>query len=172
VLRGDGWASENLEKIFLPTSKVWVFGSDIPPLPNFRRAIVIDWDSNLVFGGGGVGEFDMNYMYVNYYVSNRVFDLITSHFGGQRANVTYYFNFDTDINHGVHWVDDVGYGGLIEFVPHNPTRSGYTFAGWYREIEGINKWDFESDRLPEELRDENNRVVYQETRLYAKWVKN
>jgi len=50
--------------------------------------------------------------------------------------------------------------------PTDPTRSGYTFAGWYRDIScsisGIchydNEWDFDSD------------VVTDEITLYAKWT--
>jgi len=108
----------------------------------------------------------------NFLIPNTIFEICErAYFGMKNANITYYFNFNTDINHGVYWADDEDYGGLICFIPHSPVRTGYTFAGWYKEPEGINKWDFESDRLPEELLDDNG-VVYQETRLYAKWVKN
>ena len=91
-----------------------------------------------------------------------------------RANVSYFFNYDNEENYGYYWVDDFDYGSRIEYVPEDPTREGYTFCGWYKEAECINKWDFDSDTLPEESteisEDGKEEVVYQETKLYAKWV--
>lgn len=43
--------------------------------------------------------------------------------------------------------------------PTDPTRPGYTFGGWYKEPENINKWNFETDKVTED------------TSLYAKWLK-
>jgi uncharacterized repeat protein (TIGR02543 family) len=44
-------------------------------------------------------------------------------------------------------------------APKAPTRSGYTFIGWYKESSCINKWDF-------------NAYVVSNITLYAKWVIN
>ena len=44
--------------------------------------------------------------------------------------------------------------------PSDPTKSGYTFAGWYKETACENVWDFDND------------VVTDETTLYAKWTAN
>jgi uncharacterized repeat protein (TIGR02543 family) len=43
-------------------------------------------------------------------------------------------------------------------APAAPTKSGFTFTGWYKESETTNIWDFSTDR------------VYSNTTLYAKWV--
>jgi uncharacterized repeat protein (TIGR02543 family) len=43
-------------------------------------------------------------------------------------------------------------------APTAPTKSGGTFAGWYKESETTNIWDFSTDR------------VYSNITLYAKWV--
>ena len=43
-------------------------------------------------------------------------------------------------------------------APANPTRSGYTFDGWYKEKELKNKWDFNKDTVTENIT------------LYAKWT--
>ena len=46
------------------------------------------------------------------------------------------------------------------------------FYGWYKEPECVNLWDFEIDRLPKAQYDEEGTETYQETKLYAKWIKN
>lgn len=45
-------------------------------------------------------------------------------------------------------------------APANPKRSGYTFAGWYKDADCTQAWDFSKD------------VVTADMTLYAKWVKN
>ena len=90
------------------------------------------------------------------------------------SNVSYFYNYETEENNGYYWIDDWDYGSKIEFIPPEPEREGYTFGGWYKEPECINKWDFETDVLPEERTEVNEEgeeeVIYQETKLYAKWV--
>ena len=90
------------------------------------------------------------------------------------SNVSYFYNYETEENYGYYWIDDWDYGSKIEFIPPEPEREGYTFGGWYKEPECINEWNFETDVLPEERTEINEEgeeeVVYQETKLYAKWV--
>src|SRR5699024_8139332 len=90
------------------------------------------------------------------------------------SNVSYFYNYETEENYGYYWIDDWNYGSKIEFIPPEPEREGYTFGGWYKEPECINKWDFETDVLPEERTEINEEgeegVVSQETKLYAKWL--
>lgn len=96
------------------------------------------------------------------------------------ANVSYYYNCENEENKVYYFIDDYDYGEKIEFIPPEPKREGYTFDGWYKEPECINKWDFETDTLPEEKTeqklDPNSQygvkevTVYQETILYAKWI--
>ena len=45
--------------------------------------------------------------------------------------------------------------------PISPTRSGYTFAGWYKEAATTNAWVFSTDTMPA-----------QNITLYAKWAAN
>ena len=45
--------------------------------------------------------------------------------------------------------------------PEEPTRVGYTFNAWYKEVGLINLWDFSTQRMPA------NNVT-----LYAKWIAN
>ena len=51
----------------------------------------------------------------------------------------------------------VEYGSKIE-EPTAPTKSGYTFAGWYKDSELAIAWDFNAD------------TVTEPTTLYAKWT--
>ena len=44
--------------------------------------------------------------------------------------------------------------------PVSPTRSGYTFQGWYKNAALTQPWDFDSD------------VITANTTLYAKWSRN
>ncbi len=94
--------------------------------------------------------------------------------GTERANVSYYYNYENAENDGYYWIDDCDYGEEIEFIPPEPTREGYEFGGWYKEPECINKWDFYFDTLPvektETVDNVAERIVYQETILYAKWI--
>ena len=87
------------------------------------------------------------------------------------ANVSYYYNYENAPNDGYYWIDNYGYGEEIEYIPANPIRDGYTFGGWYKESECISIWDFETDSLPQGKYDENEVRIYQETKLYAKWIK-
>jgi len=40
----------------------------------------------------------------------------------------------------------------------DPTRCGYTFAAWYKEVEWTNEWEFDSDKVAADMT------------LYAKWI--
>ena len=87
------------------------------------------------------------------------------------ANVSYYYNYGGSDNAGYYWIDNCDYGSKIEYEPEEPVREGYSFEGWYKEPECKTKWDFETDTLPTAQFDEDNNVLYQETKLYAKWLK-
>lgn len=82
------------------------------------------------------------------------------------ANVSYIYNYEDAPNDGYYFIDDCN-NELIEFVPDDPEREGYTFKGWYKEAECASKWDFEIDIVPEK----DNEEEFIETKLYAKWDK-
>ena len=88
-----------------------------------------------------------------------------------KANTAYMFNYENCPNDGYFFINDFEYGTTIETTPYEPIRDGYTFSGWYKESECINAWNFEKDTLPQTQYDEQEREIYQETKLYAKWIK-
>ncbi|MEH6936749.1 InlB B-repeat-containing protein [Bacillus sp. JJ664] len=52
------------------------------------------------------------------------------------------------------------YNTTIEQPPTAPTRKGYTFAGWYKDAEGQETWNFVTDKVTNDVT------------LYAKWLLN
>ncbi|HJB92676.1 MAG TPA: InlB B-repeat-containing protein [Candidatus Borkfalkia stercoripullorum] len=87
----------------------------------------------------------------------------------QIANTSYMFNYEGEPNEGYFFINDFERGGLIEDTPYEPRREGYTFAGWYKEPECVNAWDFSKDTLPVAEYDEEGNLLFVETKLYAKW---
>lgn len=49
-------------------------------------------------------------------------------------------------------------GGTLIKAPASPVRSGYVFGGWYKEAGLVNRWNFNLDK------------VTQDITLYAKWI--
>ncbi len=86
------------------------------------------------------------------------------------ANVSFMYNYENAKNDGYYWIDDYDYGEKIAYIPENPERDGYAFDGWYKEPECMNRWDFDADTLPEVKYTDDEEEIYQETKLYAKWI--
>ena len=158
--------SEKLEKVYFPTS-VYVVSGSFRNSPNLTKIISM--------AGAFIVTTSQS---VKTYVSDREYTNVPPnslyYYAFDRANVSFFYNYETEKNYGYYWIDDYDYGSKIEFIPPEPEREGYTFGGWYKEPECINKWDFETDVLPEERTEINEdgekEVVYQETKLYAKWL--
>lgn len=159
---GGTWKSENLRRIYIPfPAAVYVTMSS--GISNLERVIVLE---HRAIGGGGFFITSLNGDKYGYPIGG---DSISGQ--GKCANVSYMFNYEDSPNHGYYWIDDYDYGTKITYIPENPTRVGYIFDGWYKEEECINKWDFDVDILPDALCDNHERVLFQETILYAKWIK-
>ena len=86
------------------------------------------------------------------------------------ANISYLFNYEENPNEGYFFVDLLEESGKITKPPYDPKRDGYKFAGWYKEAECLNVWDFENDIVKINFDEEGNRI-YEEICLYAKWEK-
>jgi uncharacterized repeat protein (TIGR02543 family) len=82
--------------------------------------------------------------------------VVSAVFPATAAANTYTVTFDSQGGSAVS-PQDVAYGGLLT-KPAAPTRTGYTFGGWYKESSCTNLWNFGSD------------TVTGTTTLYAKWT--
>ncbi|KOP71417.1 hypothetical protein AMS59_18520 [Lysinibacillus sp. FJAT-14745] len=71
---------------------------------------------------------------------------------------SYTVTFDSDGGSEV-TPEEVKEGELVK-TPTAPTKEGYTFAGWYKDNELSEAWDFAKD------------VVIENVTLYAKWTKD
>ena len=161
---GATWQSEKLEKLYLP----WNIPADNAILDichNLHSVFILSYDpdgSALHYLTEGLAFYINRYLFEEVY-----FDSVY----GRPANVSYYYNDGRTENYGCYWIDNVPYGSVLDVLPpEDPVSEGKTFAGWYKEPECINAWDFETDTTPEEKLDEDGNVIYQETALYAKWV--
>jgi hypothetical protein len=142
--------SETLEKIFFLTR----IPSIIDRKEHVKIFVIDSPKEELWWGGYGSSNMYSAYVYkgIHSYYKHPFGDLINS------ANITYYLNHDTDINYGVHWIDDVDDGHVIEFAPPNPARLGYQFMGWFTEPETVNEWNFDVS------------IVVDTQQLFAKWI--
>lgn len=88
------------------------------------------------------------------------------------ANVTYMYNYKGSPNKGCYWVDSYD-ESIITYIPPIPEREGYKFAGWYKDEECKDEWDFENDITGKEVIIGGYTVYdkeYEGIYLYAKWI--
>lgn len=183
----DGkWESEVLKKVFIPFS-VSIVEDILKPCSNLEKVILLSHkEINKYYSNYYYDASNFNYCFTtsyNYIVGDEL-NICYSGVGDYYfGNVSYWYNYKNSPNDGYYWVDDYNYGEKITYIPEEPKREGYEFIGWYKEPECINKWRFETDKLPEKLYatvtpptkltdPHHNMEVYQETKLYAKWIKN
>ena len=156
--------SKKLEKVYI-TSSIHIVSGSFRNSPNLEKAVIIT-NEDIIGSISSARRYYSNKEYLSFSAHSQEYN--------GRANVSYFYNYETEENYGYYWIDDWDYGSKIEFIPPEPEREGYIFGGWYKEPECINKWNFESDVLPEESTEMNEEgeeeVIYQETKLYAKWL--
>ena len=73
-------------------------------------------------------------------------------------NVIYELNYD-GLSYGYDYYDD----SLIDYIPVNPVRKGYTFTGWYVDSLCTNQFDFVNTKI------DKIGSTYNPTLLYAGW---
>lgn len=72
---------------------------------------------------------------------------------------TYVVNFDTQGGNTIESIKSIKKDSIIT-KPVNPIRTGYTFEGWYANLDYQNGWNFEIDKVNANIN------------LYAKWKLN
>jgi len=158
--------SQKLKKIFVSSQcRIRRYGRKglFYDCPNFEGCFIL---------GGEDIDLEYYFKHWDYSVATfyAAFGKAAEHSAVKTANVSYDYNYEHAPNDGYYWIDNYNYGERIVYIPEAPVRGGYTFGGWYKEAECINVWDFATDVLPEAQLDEEGQELYQETRLFAKWV--
>ncbi len=167
--------SPNLEKVFIAKAAPehildWCdieFPKGSDNNANLKSGTISCFEDKYIYHVESPRGFYVSYEYFKTYIEGRDYYPDTC-----IANVTYNWNYSESENQGVYWIDDYNYGAKIEYIPDKPAREGYDFDGWYKEAECVTPWDFENDALPQEQRTEDGLLIYQETKLFAKWIKN
>lgn len=121
------------------------------------------WRSNLYPSLTSLPNIDLKV-----FVSEKFYNLVTKGYEEnnvfeQKGNVVYYIDEETTF-----FVDDVN-ETKVNVVPPTPYKEGYTFDGWYKDLDYIEKWDFEKDVVPQKICDERGGDQFVETKIYAKW---
>jgi len=75
----------------------------------------------------------------------------------KQVTSTYTVNFDSDGGSSVASVAGVASGSTV-IIPADPTKTGYSFGGWYADLALTQYWDFESSK------------VTADTTLHANWI--
>ena len=155
--------SENLKKMYFNTNIIGVLG--VGRLIEICSNEVTYYIPSYQDGIHNLFENSRNafYSYEDYLISSNDY-----HFNiNEIANISYYYNYEKE-GYQTYFIDNV-FNEIIINIPPNPKRKGYTFDGWYKEKECINKWDFEKEIIPEKMYDSEGNYDYKETIIYAKW---
>ena len=155
--------SENLKKMYFNTNiiDISVAGDLIEICSNEVTYYIPSYQNGMshLFGNSR----NALYSYEDYLISSNDY-----HFNiNEIANISYYYNYEKE-GYQTYFIDNV-FNETIINIPPNPKREGYTFDGWYKEKECINKWDFEKEIIPEKMYDSEGNYDYKETIIYAKW---
>lgn len=171
------FVSDKLEKLYIPfvvQKKAW---SNYLNTGSLRNGAIVQWKSADIWlkSKSVINGFKtyQELLRVGYFENSR------TNYYNTLANVSYMYNYADAVDDGYYWVDSYD-NSIITFIPPEPTRKGYHFAGWYKEPECENAWDFSTDKTGEELPIDMSLITseaeaqYTENdglKLYAKWIK-
>lgn len=164
--------SENLKKLFMP--KTNFYGRQFI-CEKLEKIILYNYTENFLhelsyFKSSQKIKLYVSSQYIlpdNQQITSELF--LGDGIKAYAANVSYMCNYESAPNYGYYFIDDCDYSSVINFVPPEPVRFGYSFGGWYREPECETVWNFETDTLPQ-ARVDGDIECYTETKLYAKWI--
>lgn len=182
------FSSEKLKRVYIEIEEIWLNKAFNPDFfsykcPNFDKVIFILYD--YVDKRPSIGRMQSVFFRSDYINSEKYmffFDekekkIMLDEYTDLPANVSYYHNYQNAPREGYYWIDDYD-NELIQYIPKDPQREGYTFAGWYKESECLERWNFEIDKIPQKIIEEASNTdkyqlyTYRETKLYAKWNEN
>ena len=133
----------------------WEFKTTPVNVTGFKPAAHLEVDSTKVADASKLSEFeDIIYGTSSTDARLPLPDEVMTLFGGEA--VTYTVTFDTDEGSTVE--DQVIPAGGKIVKPDDPTKTDYTFAGWYSNAAKTNAWNF------------NTGTVDSDMTLYAKWT--
>ncbi|KAI0985765.1 hypothetical protein GJ496_006356 [Pomphorhynchus laevis] len=137
-------SSLNTDKlILLADAKAYNYGL-------FGNVSVDVLDNNIV---EEIGTYDVSYISENGIEVSTKATVLANPIS--KYAVSYESNGGTAVNSEI-----VALNGLVT-KPTNPTKAGFSFAGWYKDPGLTDEWDFATDKMPA-----NN------IKLYAKWTVN
>lgn len=199
--RRISFVSDRLKKVYVPYDVAdRIFNSCLFDHCSKMEKLIINTsiiDDALHFG---VDRYYPSQVFDNYFADKVWEDKITDNVGGSEelpeeaytaksrrdydsedlllpANVSYYLNYENAANGGLYFIDDYD-NEIISYKVTAPNRDGYEFGGWYKEPECVNEWNFKTDLVYKPLNekgryeaDENGKLIYSVTNLYAKWIK-
>ena len=158
--------SEKLKTIYFPSgfSRVMTDGSFYEKMPNVEKVF---W-GDIIYNGRLCYSSKTSLTYIsqkNFYTDShfKIAGNDLSHF--RLSNVVYYINDGTENTYFVDYVS----GAVVNVEPPTPYREGYKFKGWYKEVECINKWDFEKDEVPQIEYNSEGKEIFKEIKIYAGW---
>lgn len=135
-----------------------ISGNDNPALP--FKVYLVDLDKYEYLNYGPI--IHVSKELYRKCVSNNIIDEETGYAKGggstlKIANISFISENET------YFIANYDEGEKITYIPEDPVRTDYTFDGWYKEEECINKWNFENDIV---AFDATEKIL----KLYAKWI--
>lgn len=157
-------AITNAKKLYFPKNYSFKYSSFNFQLPDNETGI-----TTYISESSFTNYFDSIYKNVcmncdKVFASEKFFDEHGSIYKLEKANVAYY------IDEEIYFIDDCD-GTIVNVIPPVPYKEGYEFVGWYKDINGIDKWDFENDTISKKEYDEEGNYIFNETKIYSKWKK-
>lgn len=137
--------------LYLPKSLLWPLGS------------YIYGDTKLF-----LMEFnDLSFLYElrrRFYLSEKLYNRVAEEYDLENPQNSFHIaNMEFVSEDATYFIADYDEGELIGYIPADPVRAYFSFAGWYKEPECENAWNFEENTFSLA----NGQTIM---KLYAKWL--
>ena len=157
--------SSVLEILILPSTLKWFDNSPFYYCPKLKEVYINNATKALEDSGIFSGIAYVPSIAFDQYKTNT--DYLSKHVVA--ANISFLLNYADSPNAGFYRIDNKA-GGSTVTKPVDPSRDGYVFGGWYKDADCTAIWDFDNDVTATDQYDgEGGELIYNETKLYAKW---